>query len=747
VTINTLLVANRGEVARRVLRAARRLGMRSVAVYSDADRDAPYLADADQAVRIGPPPAIESYLSIEAVLRAADLSGADAVHPGYGFLAESAAFAAACEGAGLTFVGPQPEVIELMSRKDRARRVAVEADAPVLPMVEEKGRAAMMARVEEEIGFPALVKAVAGGGGKGMRVVAGPEDLSGALAAAGREALSAFGDAALFVERYLPGGRHLEVQVVGDGSGKVLHLFDRDCSVQRRHQKVVEEAPASVNSAPARSRAMEAALRIAARVRYRSLGTVEFLALGDEVYFLEMNTRLQVEHPVTEAVTGIDVVELQLRIARGEPLALTQEDISTDGHAIEVRVYAEDPAHDFLPRAGRALRVRWPDDVRVEAALEVGQDVGTYYDPMLAKLIAHGPDRELARRRMVDALDNTTIFGVTTNVGFLRRLLVSGAFARAEIGTSWLDEHAAQLGATDDGADNRAHDWASLVAAALFLVENAHRQRVNDPFRPDGWRPAGPPAPTRLVLGQKEVRHNLLVHRHLSKSRAENSGEGEVSVEVDGTAWPIEVRAPRIDGEDLVVELDGRRERFAIMADEHAVVVGHRGTVHRFELGDGDRAHHVSEDDFVMAPLPGILVEVFVSPGDVVHPGDMLGVLESMKMEYPLTARLPATVARVGFDPGAQIARGDMLFELIPFLPDREGPGTAGAAPPDEVAPDEVAPDEVAPDEVAPDEVAPDEVAPDEVAPDEVAPDEVAPDEVAPDEVARTKEKERGQQS
>ena len=677
-TINTLLVANRGEVARRVLRATRQLGMRSVAVYSDADRDAPHVAEADQAVRIGPPPAIESYLSIEAILRAADLSGADAIHPGYGFLAESAAFAAACEGAGLTFVGPQPEVIELMSRKDRARRVALQADAPVLPTVEEKDPGAMMARVREEIGFPALVKAVAGGGGKGMRVVAGPEDMEEALATAGREALAAFGDASLFVERYLPGGRHLEVQVLGDGGGKVLHLFDRDCSVQRRHQKVVEEAPASVNSALARSRAIDAALRIAARVRYRSLGTVEFLALGDEVYFLEMNTRLQVEHPVTEEVTGIDVVELQLRMAGGEPLALAQEDIALDGHAIEVRVYAEDPEHDFLPQAGQTLRVRWPTDVRVEAALEVGQEVGTYYDPMLAKLIAHGPDRELARRRMVDAIDNTTIFGVTTNLGFLRRLLASGPFR---------GQRSAPAGWTTTCPNlvppmTRPHWWQPR----FFLVESTRRQGVNDPFRPDGWRPGGPPAPTRLALSQEEVRHDVLVRRHFAKTRAENARDEEISVEVDGTPWAVEVQAPRIDGGDLVVELDGRRERFAIMADEHAVIVGHRGTVHRFELGHGDRARRDSDDDVVTAPLPGILVAVYVSQGDTVHPGDMLGMLESMKMEYPLKARLSATVTRIGFVPGAPIARGDMLFELAPFLPELGGADMTGTAQPDEAA-------------------------------------------------------------
>jgi acetyl-CoA/propionyl-CoA carboxylase, biotin carboxylase, biotin carboxyl carrier protein len=668
--IDTLLVANRGEVALRVLRAARRLGLRSVAVYSDADRDAPHVAEADRAVWIGRSPAAESYLSIEAILRAADRGGANAVHPGYGFLAESATFAAACEAAGLTFVGPQPDVIELMSRKDRARQVALEAGAPVLPAVEGRDRAALVARAREEIGFPALVKAVAGGGGKGMRLVAGPRQLEDALLSAGREALAAFGDASLYVERYLPGGRHLEVQIFGDGTGQVLHLFDRDCSVQRRHQKVVEEAPASVNTALARTRAIDAALRIATRVSYRSLGTVEFLADGDEVFFLEMNTRLQVEHPVTEAVTGIDLVELQLRLARGDDLAVSQDDLSVNGHAIEVRVYAEDPEHDFLPQAGQVGRVRWPTGVRVDAALEVGQTVGTYYDPMLAKLVAHGTNREAARRKMVDAIDDTAILGVTTNLGFLRRLVASEQFARASVHTSWLDEHLAELG-TDNGR-------TALVGAALFIVERSRRLDANDPFAADGWRAGGPPAPTRLALSFGGERHDVLVAQQAGPAGGGTAEFQSRSLAVDGTALALDVRGPRLEGDDLVVELDGRLERFAVLAEAGAVVVGHRGAAYRFELGQDAGRRHESEDEVVVAPLPGVLVAVSVAEGDAVHPGDVLGVLESMKMEYPLKARLAATVARIGFSPGSQIARGDVLFELGPPLPHRDTPDVGG---------------------------------------------------------------------
>jgi acetyl-CoA/propionyl-CoA carboxylase biotin carboxyl carrier protein len=650
VAFDTLLVANRGEVALRVVRAARQLGLRTVAVYSDADVNAPHVAEADRAVRIGPPPSAQSYLSVEAILRAADQEGAGAVHPGYGFLAENAGFAAACEAAGLVFVGPQPEVIELMSRKDRARQAARQAGVPLLPAVEGKDAAALEARVGDEIGFPALVKAVAGGGGKGMRVAWTAADLEAALASAGREALGAFSDASLFVEQYLPGGRHLEVQVVGDGTGRVLHLFDRDCSVQRRHQKVVEEAPASVNSQVARAKAMEAALRLATHVSYRSLGTVEFLAVGDDVFFLEVNTRLQVEHPVTEAVTGIDLVELQLRLANGEPLALSQDEVTVEGHAIEARVYAEDPGHGFLPQAGVARLVHWPDGVRVDAALEAGQEVGTFYDPMLAKVVVHGPSREAARLRMVDALDHTAILGLTTNLGFLRRLLASPRFRQAGIVTSWLDDHADELGA-DEGQ-------APLIAAAIFLVEGARRRGAGDAFEPDGWRPGGPPAPARLTIGTGDGQNQVVV------GQADYADERYI--EIDEAAPRIKVRGTRLGPDSLTVELDGKRQCFFIRAEPGAVLIAHQGASYRFELGYSHGQEHESEDEVVLAPLPGLLVAVAVAAGDAVLAGDVLGVLESMKMEYPLKARLPATVDRVGFSAGSRVARGDVLFELVP---------------------------------------------------------------------------------
>ncbi|MDA8302574.1 MAG: biotin/lipoyl-binding protein [Actinomycetota bacterium] len=670
--VGTVLVANRGEVALRVIRAARRLGMRSVAVYSDADRQAPHVAEADQALRIGPAPAAESYLSVEALLDAAQRAGADAVHPGYGFLAENARFARACESAGLVFVGPQPEVIELMSRKDRARRLAHEAGAPVLPAVEGAAPGELARRAGEEVGFPCLVKAVAGGGGKGMRLVSGPGELGAALAGAGREALAAFGDGALLVERYVPAGRHLEVQVVGDGAGKVVHFFDRDCSVQRRHQKVVEEAPASINPWPARQAAIDAAVRIAAYVSYRSLGTVEFLAAGDEVYFLEMNTRLQVEHPVTEAVTGTDLVELQLCLAAGRPLRLSQEDIVLSGHAIEARVYAEDPDNGFLPQAGRATYVRWPAGVRVEAALQAGQEVGTHYDAMIAKLVADGPDREAARRKLIDGLDRTAIFGLTTNLGFLRRLVASERFSRAEVTTDWLDEHASDLGSPD---------WRpGLVASAVLLAERAVAEDARDPLGRDGFRLGAPPAPARLSFWVDGAHHEVLVHagRDITGAPVGGRDNGAWAVSIDGTEPWVHVRLAqlsevpasggreRIGPFSLVVELDGSLERFVVADQGSSLLVAHQGSTHRFELaGATDRARPPREEH-VIAQLPGTLVAIFVAAGDEVRAGDVLGMLESMKTEYALQARFDAKVGRVGFGAGAHVERGDLLFELVP---------------------------------------------------------------------------------
>ncbi|HWG24318.1 acetyl/propionyl/methylcrotonyl-CoA carboxylase subunit alpha [Actinospica sp.] len=497
--VDSILIANRGEIALRVIRTARAMGIRTVAVYSDADIRSPHVTAADVAVRLGPAPATESYLNVAAVLGAAREAGADAVHPGYGFLSENAGFAQACQKAGLTFVGPPAEVISALGRKDAARELAEQADVPVL-------RAYRAAEVPQDV-FPVLVKAASGGGGKGMRIVRAPAELPDALQAAEREAESAFGDGTVLVERYLEHGRHVEVQILADGHGNVVHLGERDCSVQRRHQKVVEESPAPTISPELRERLLDAAVRLCRKVGYVNAGTVEFIVSGDEFFFLEVNTRLQVEHSVTELVTGLDLVELQIRIARGE--RLPRLSARPDGHAIEVRVYAEDAEHGFLPQAGTAETVRWPSEssARVDTALRSGGEVTAYYDPMVAKVTAHGVDREAARRNLLSAIEDTEISGLTTNLPFLRTVLGSAEFADAAIDTSWLDTH----------PDLPFHPRLEPDGPTPFDAR-------------DGWRLGGPALPARAHA-----------ERIGASEDASTAPDGSVRAPMPGTVLAVKV--------------------------------------------------------------------------------------------------------------------------------------------------------------------------------------------------------------
>ncbi|HEX7738850.1 MAG TPA: biotin carboxylase N-terminal domain-containing protein, partial [Marmoricola sp.] len=458
-----LLVANRGEIALRVFRTAEKMGIATVAIFTAADADAPHVRAADEAVEV------VSYLDIDAVVAAAGEVAADAVHPGYGFLSERAEFARALEAAGITLVGPSADVMDQMGRKDHARAIAERAGVPVVP----RG---------EDAAYPVLVKAAAGGGGKGMRVVHSADELDEAIAAAKREALAAFGDDTILIEKYVEHGRHIEVQIIADTHGTVLHLHERDCSSQRRHQKVIEEAPAPNLSPQVRQLVTSSAVALAGEVGYVNAGTVEFLldTQTQEAYFLEMNTRLQVEHPVTEAITGLDLVEGQLRVAAGEPLGLTQDRIRCEGHAMEARIYAEDAFGGFLPQAGTATAVIWPEGVRVDHALESGQVVSTSYDPMLAKVIVHAADREAARKALVDALDRTAIFGLTTNTGYLRALAASPEFAAGEVDTAWLDTH--ELTPPDEAAP-------SALAGAWLADDLATRPK--QAWQPDGFRLGG----------------------------------------------------------------------------------------------------------------------------------------------------------------------------------------------------------------------------------------------------------------
>jgi acetyl/propionyl-CoA carboxylase alpha subunit len=601
--MNTLLIANRGEIAIRVMRTAKRLGWRTVAIHTAQDADAPHVRAADDAVEV------PSYLDVDAVVAAARECGAGFVHPGYGFLSERAPFARALAGASITLVGPSAEVMDAMGRKDAAREIAVAAGVPVVPSY-------ALDDDPESFAYPVLVKAAAGGGGKGMRVVRTAAELPEARAAAAREAASSFGDDTLLIEKYVESGRHIEVQVMGDTHGTVLHFFERDCSTQRRHQKVLEEAPAPTISDAQRGAITAAAVALAQQVSYTNAGTVEFLldnATG-EFYFLEMNTRLQVEHPVTEEVTRVrgervDLVELQLRVATGEPLGIDQGDITLEGHAIEARVYAEDSFHGFLPQAGVATHVAWPsgEGIRVDHALEPGQEVTTSFDPMLAKVVAVGADREEARRRLVRALARTEVAGLTTNTGFLRVLAASDGFRDATIDTAWLDHH--DVPAPDD-ADARLAAAAALVAP-----------RVAGPWQADGWRSAGEPAPVRVVVGTDLVEVP--------------TGSATPSAFVDVTSGAVEVVHA------------GQRYVF----DRHDPFADHGP-----EAGDGT----------LTAPMPGTVLAVNVAEGQAVAEGETLGVMEAMKMELALKAPFAGTVATVGATAGDLVKLGAVLFVVEP---------------------------------------------------------------------------------
>ena len=636
---DTLLVANRGEIARRVIRSARKRGLRTVAVYSDADRQAAHVREADAACRIGPTPASQSYLDIEAILRAAEDSGAQAIHPGYGFLSERAGFARAVTDAGLVFVGPSADVMDLMGRKDRAREVAVAAGVPVVP---DHG---IDDQIDEQE-FPVLVKAAAGGGGKGMRVVRRPGELQEAIVAARREAQSSFGDDTLLIERYVENGRHVEVQVLADAHGNVVHLYERDCSAQRRHQKVIEEAPSPNVSKAVRAVLLEAAVALTTEVGYVNAGTVEFLVDPgrgtDGVYFLEMNTRLQVEHPVTELVVstgsggGLDLVDLQLAIAAGEVLPFGQDELSCSGHAMEARVYAEDAFNGFLPQAGTATFVHWSDLARNDEALASGQTVATAYDPMLGKVIVRGPTREAARKHLVAALDDTAVIGLTTNTGFLRELAASEAFRDGEIDTGWLDRF-------PDGI-RRPQDDVAAVFAAWVVAQDAPRDHT--PFGVgDGWRSAGPPAPVTV-----ELEDRWLVS----------------ATEVTGPQGMHAVAPIDRDGHVVRLEVDGTVLEAVVVVEPHVVEVAHRGHTRSFTRPDafGPGAAAGASDGTLLAPMPGTVLDVDVAEGAVVEEGQRLGVLEAMKMELALRAPHAGTVTVVGAAAGDQVALGQVLFQV-----------------------------------------------------------------------------------
>ena len=626
----TVLVANRGEIAVRVIRTLRRLGIRSVAVYSDADALARHVREADVAVRLGPAAARESYLSVEALLRAAERTGAQAVHPGYGFLAENADFARACADAGLVFVGPPPSAIEAMGDKIRAKQAVSAAGVPVVPGRTEPGMTdADLVAAAAEVGYPVLVKPSAGGGGKGMHLVEDAADLPAALVTARREAATSFGDDTLFLERFVLRPRHLEVQVLADAHGTTVHLGERECSLQRRHQKVVEEAPSALLTPAQRDRYGELAVATARAVGYTGAGTVEFIVSGDaadEPYFMEMNTRLQVEHPVTELVTGLDLVEQQLRVAAGERLAFGQADVRLTGHAVEARLYAEDPASGFLPTGGPALLVREPagEGVRVDSALLQGTPIGTTYDPMLAKVVAWGPDRAAALARLDRALAETVVLGCGTNTGFLRALLALPDVQAGRLDTGLLER------SLDDLVERDLPPLPLAAFAMRRLLDLAPADPVADPWESlTGWR-LGAPAPVRWdVLDADGGR----VHVSATATRL---AVGDEAYEVGA------VRTP--DG--LLLTLDGVTHEVLTAVDGAGVwVAGDGRTWHVTEAPPARvRESAADADAEVRSPMPGAVVAVHVGAGQQVAQGDPLLAVEAMKMEHVLRAPLAGTV-------------------------------------------------------------------------------------------------------
>jgi 3-methylcrotonyl-CoA carboxylase alpha subunit len=620
--ITSLLIANRGEIACRVIRTARRLGIRTVAVYSDADAKALHVRMADEAVHIGPSPARESYLRGDRIIEAAKQTGAEAIHPGYGFLSENADFAQAVIDAGLVWVGPKPASIRAMGLKDAAKKLMAEAGVPVTPgyLGEDQDPKALK-KEAGAVGYPALIKAVAGGGGKGMRRVDAAKDFDDALDSAKREAGNAFGDDRVLIEKYIQSPRHIEVQVFGDSHGNVVHLFERDCSLQRRHQKVIEEAPAPGMDAETREAVCGAAVRAAQAVNYENAGTIEFIAdaseglRADRIWFMEMNTRLQVEHPVTEEITGQDLVEWQLRVASGEKLPKTQDELAITGHAIEARLYAEDPAKGFLPSVGRLEIFDLGDEGRIETGVEEGDTISPYYDPMIAKLIAAGDSRDEAIDELVAVLDDVEIWPVKSNAGFLLNALLHPDFEAGRIDTGFIERNLADL-MPDAEPDETI--WRGAAAVALAVDEDAEPLAGLSGFRLNH-------APTASVaLGR--------------------NGQFRIASTDDGEIAPV----------------SGFR-------DEQRVVVFTEGNAYEFDLASrGTGAAHGVHDGEIAAPMPGRVTAVEVKKGGKVREGQRLLTLEAMKMEHALTAPFDGIVAELNAAVGAQVGEGQLLVRVAP---------------------------------------------------------------------------------
>lgn len=668
----TILIANRGEIACRIAATARKLGIKTIAVYSDADAQAKHVMHCDVAVRIGEAPVLQSYLKGDAILAVAQQHGAQAIHPGYGFLSENEGFAQACAQAGLTFVGPPASAIAAMGSKSAAKTLMAQAGVPLVPGYHgEKQETEFLRQQADALGYPVLIKASAGGGGKGMRVVESSQDFEAALASCQREARASFGDDRVLIERYLQKPRHIEIQVFADTYGNCVYVFERDCSVQRRHQKVIEEAPAP-NMDPKMRHAMgEAAVAAAKAVAYVGAGTVEFIVEPDgRFYFMEMNTRLQVEHPVTEMITGIDLVEWQLRVAAGEPLPLKQEQLQLSGHAIEARIYAENTEKGFLPSVGRLTHVQLPEHVafvngvvRVDGGVRGGDDISPYYDPMIAKLIVWGATRERALALMQQALAETQIVGVHTNVNFLSRLIADESFARADLDTGLIERRRETL--LPPPKPSADHVLACAVAAVLFEEStersplNQYQQTTTDPWSiQDGWRLNG------------AYRRRFVWLDGQTPRLVDLSGRvGDQYLDIDGRSCDFGWSAQRMPSDASVLELrlSGVRRTATVKKQGERVDVFVDGMHTMLCLQDPLRqALHkeVGQTGGLTAPMPGKIIAVHVTAGQTVRQGDALLVMEAMKMEHAVIAPVDGVVKEIFYGVGEQVSEGVALIGL-----------------------------------------------------------------------------------
>lgn len=649
-TISRLLIANRGEIACRIIRTAREMGISTVAIYADADANAPFVKEADTAIALNGDSPAETYLVVDKVLDACRRTGADAVHPGYGFLSENAEFARAVEAAGMAWVGPPPDAIAAMGDKLSAKNLMQEADVPTLP-AEELAPGADLAAAAQRVGYPLLIKASAGGGGRGMRVVESEGDLDGAVEGARREAGSAFGDDTIFMERWLPACRHVEIQILGDAHGNLIHCFERECSIQRRHQKVVEEAPSPAVSEALRARMGAAAVAAGQAIGYTSAGTVEFLVDGDDFWFLEVNTRLQVEHPVTEEITGLDLVREQLRVAEGQPLGYGQDALTINGHAIEVRLYAEDPARNFLPSPGTVAF--WEPSTaaaaRFDSGIESGSVIGTAFDPMMAKVVVHAPTRREAALRLARVMETTRIQGLTTNRDFLVATLRTPEFLAGDTTTDFIERVAPR-------AVREVSELEQHQAMIAVLLEAQARRRANARVLaslPSGWRNSHMPPQTVSFAGPDEpVAVSYASNRDGSFSigigessyRAVPRRMGEGTVEVD------------IDGQRITADLDEREGTWFVHTTTGDLTLE---VLPRFRLPGADEFQ-----GGLTAPMPGKVLATHVEVGSVVEKGQLMLILEAMKMEHRITAPVTGKVTALHASAGDQVANGELLIML-----------------------------------------------------------------------------------